>query len=719
MKKLLLTLTTLFVLPLTMMAQRTIENPVIGARSMGTCTGFFIDKIELTDDATIVYLTNYHGFKENGFKIVSGTTLRSGDKRWKLINAEGIKLDDWNYPKDDDKKFVTHFVLSFEPIDKSLETIDFVEYDDLNAFILYDIALTDKAAEKIKSKITVPDDVKNYAKNIKDNGQSLDKNEFSMDTAIVKGKIYGFDKRTFGDRMGDVTVYINNPILNEQLSYSATLNPDNTYEIKVPMTTKNQIAYLDMEPVISNNVLLTAGKTVVVNYDFYAVYKPWELPDRSLIPYFAGENIDLNYALNTSVSSDFHKAVSGPSVQKELSKLPMSEYKSFILKNYDEFSKRIETLDVTKRAKELLKIELKSNTAYYLSLGQHFIENYLKANNKGKYTKPELGEEYLYYPNLLGIDDIMMFYASDYGYNIVGWKMCFDQVCNKHIFYEEYVKIINRSWKELGSYTDIPKNEQSVHKSYLKKIEKQDTVLTEKEKDFYAKYQPIVEKYIADIYEKCAASADSSMNAILGAGDSFFKDLIRLRDYCQPLLSQTVVSDSIVAEIEKMRFPFYADYVKAQNAAITAKIEAEKARGGYFMHQAGESEGDALFVDLIKDFKGKVVLIDFWNTWCGPCRSAIKRMEPMEKEYEGKDVVFLYLADESSPLDEYNNLIVSMKGHHYRLTAKQSSSLKNKWKFSGIPSYVIVGKDGLVKDFHTGFHGVDYYKTKLNEELGK
>ena len=64
-----------------------------------------------------------------------------------------------------------------------------------------------------------------------------------------------------------------------------------------------------------------------------------------------------------------------------------------------------------------------------------------------------------------------------------------------------------------------------------------------------------------------------------------------------------------------MRLPFYAEYVKAKNAEITAQIEAEKKRGGYYVHKAGDSEGDSLFVDLIKDFKGKVVLIDFWNTW--------------------------------------------------------------------------------------------------------
>ncbi len=717
MKKLLFALTVLFVLPLSVLAQRTIENPVVGARSMGTCTGLFIEKIELTKKATKLFLIYYHGMKDNPFRYASGTTLRSGDKQWKLISADGIKLDDWVYPKDDGE-FITRFVLNFQPIDNSVETIDFVEADDLNSFILYDIALTDKAAEEIKRRISVPDGVKDYAKNIKDNGQSLDKNEFSMEPATIKGKIYGFDKRTFGDRMGDVTVYIYNPFMADQLSYSAPINPDNTYELKVPMTTKNQIVYLSINPIVSNNVLLTAGKTVVVNYDFYEVYKPWELPDNRLIPYFSGENVDLNYALTKSVVNDFFRTVS----DDEIVDFSMSEYKDFIIKNYNIFKKNIDTLSVTKRSKELLDIDLKSEMAYLLSMGQHFIEsaNARRSGNKEpnpNFKRPEMGKDYLDYPKILGLDDINMFYANMFSYNITGWRMCLQQVFNKNLSWEEYNNLVNLTWKELESYTDIPENEKPVHASLVEKLEKSET-RTDDEKAFFKKYYSVVDKHMMDI-QWGTEDANACTNEVFGAGGSFFKDFIKLQEYCRSLESMIVVPDSLVAEIEKMRFPFYAEYVKAQNAAVTAKIEAEKARGGYFTHQAGESEGDALFVDLIKDFKGKVVFIDFWNTWCGPCRQAMKQMEPMEKEFEGKDVVFLYLADESSPLEEYNNLIVSIKGHHYRLTAKQSSSLKNKWKFSGIPSYVIVGRDGMVKDFHTGFHGVDYYKTKLNEELGK
>ena len=714
MRRFLLTLTALCVLPLTMMAQRTIENPVVGARSMGTCTGLFIEKIELADDATKLFLIYYHGMKDNPFRYASGTTLRSGDKQWKLISAEGIKLDEWNFPKDDGK-FITHFVLNFPSIDKSLETTDLVEADDINSFILYDIALTDKAAKKIKSKITVPDEVKNYAQNIKDNGQSLEPNEFSMDTAIVKGKIYGFDKRTLGDRMsGDVTVYIDNPFYGDQLSYSAPINPDNTYELKVPMTTKNQIAYLSIRPVVNNNVLLTAGKTVVVDYDFCQIYKPWELPNNKLTPYFAGENIDLNYALTKNVVRDFAMSID---TENDIADFSMAEYKDYILNKYNISKNSIETLDVTKRGKELINIELKSEAAYCLSMGRSFIEraNTRPSGNRKPnpdFKRPKIDKDYLDYAKTLGLDNMMMFYADQFDYNIRGWGFCFDDVFGIYRYW-------NTMWKELGSYTDIPENEKSVHASLVEKIENADTVRTEEEKAFYTKYQPVVEKRLKDVEAKNAEESNAFMNELFCAGGSYFKDFIKMQAYCQPFKHQTVVTDSIVAEIEKMRFPFYADYVKAQNAAITAKIEAEKARGGYFVHQAGESEGDALFVDLIKDFKGKVVFIDFWNTWCGPCLQAMKQMESMEKYFEGKDVVFLFLADESSPLEKYNNSIVSIKGHHYRLTQKQSSSLKSKWKFTGIPSYVIVGRDGMVKDSHTGFHGVDYYKAKLNEELGK
>ncbi|MBR2888617.1 MAG: TlpA family protein disulfide reductase, partial [Bacteroidales bacterium] len=73
----------------------------------------------------------------------------------------------------------------------------------------------------------------------------------------------------------------------------------------------------------------------------------------------------------------------------------------------------------------------------------------------------------------------------------------------------------------------------------------------------------------------------------------------------------------------------------------------------------------------------------------------------------------------TSPLNEWEAMKPTIKGHHYRLTHKQYNTICDKWGFSSIPSYVIIGKDGLEKDFHTGFKGTDYYKVKIEEELKK
>ena len=348
-------LTIVFLLlSLTISAQRVIENPVIGVRGMGACTGFFIDKIVLNKDITKFYMTNYHGYAEGKFLIVSGTRIVADGKPLKVISAEGITLDEWTLPKDN-VEFVTHFVLNFPAIDKSVETIDFIEGDNPNGFHLYDIALTDQAAERIKQRITMPDAIRNYAANIQDNGESLEREEFTMQPATVKGKIYGYDKRFFAGAANvkfEVEVNIENPFLRR-------------------------------------------------------------------------ENVDLNYAINLPFLRNFMtELVYNDESRKKVANFTMPQFKEYILDGYNDYVKRIDTMHVTKRAKEFLKLSLKFEAAY--SLARAYLDLPMM-NARVNSTANEIvpmrpDKDYLYFPKNLDIDNIMMFYTYDMAEILYGWR---------------------------------------------------------------------------------------------------------------------------------------------------------------------------------------------------------------------------------------------------------------------------------------------------------
>ena len=115
----------------------------------------------------------------------------------------------------------------------------------------------------------------------------------------------------------------------------------------------------------------------------------------------------------------------------------------------------------------------------------------------------------------------------------------------------------------------------------------------------------------------------------------------------------------------------------------------------------------------------KYLFVDVYATWCGPCKAAMRASEPVKKDFVGKDIVFLYLAGENSPKGTWEQMIPDIKGEHYRMTDAQWTYICNKFGVQGVPSYMIISKDGTPTHFQVGFMGPDKMKEMLMKELDK
>jgi thiol-disulfide isomerase/thioredoxin len=143
--------------------------------------------------------------------------------------------------------------------------------------------------------------------------------------------------------------------------------------------------------------------------------------------------------------------------------------------------------------------------------------------------------------------------------------------------------------------------------------------------------------------------------------------------------------------LEKITPGYYKDFVSAEYET-TAAVTPGKPAPDFTLE---DIDGNPV---SMSDFRGKVVYLDFWASWCGPCMRQMPAMKELKKRMEGKDVVFLYISIDEDQ-EAWRNTVAreEIVGVHLNVAGRHQP-VPASYVVRGIPKFYLIGRDGMIID---------------------
>jgi len=104
----------------------------------------------------------------------------------------------------------------------------------------------------------------------------------------------------------------------------------------------------------------------------------------------------------------------------------------------------------------------------------------------------------------------------------------------------------------------------------------------------------------------------------------------------------------------------------------------------------------------LADYRGKTVYLDFWASWCGPCKQSFPWMSEMQAKYgaHGLQVIAVNL---DAKADDARTFLASVPAK-FTIAFDPAGTSAQQYRIMGMPSSVLIGPDGKVISVHAGFN---------------
>jgi thiol-disulfide isomerase/thioredoxin len=119
----------------------------------------------------------------------------------------------------------------------------------------------------------------------------------------------------------------------------------------------------------------------------------------------------------------------------------------------------------------------------------------------------------------------------------------------------------------------------------------------------------------------------------------------------------------------------------------------------------------------LSDLKGKVVLLNFWATWCGPCKLEIPWFEDFQTTYKGQGFTVIGVSMDDDGWKVVKPYIASAK-MNYPVVIGNDKMADSYGGVDAMPTTLLIDKNGNIAATHTGLIGKDDYRKEILELMG-
>jgi peroxiredoxin len=118
----------------------------------------------------------------------------------------------------------------------------------------------------------------------------------------------------------------------------------------------------------------------------------------------------------------------------------------------------------------------------------------------------------------------------------------------------------------------------------------------------------------------------------------------------------------------------------------------------------------------LSDYRGKIVLVNFWASWCGPCEFEIPMFLKMRREYQKRGFEIIGISMDEGSLEQLGEFIKQLK-INYPVVMGASANLDVFGAIKGLPTSFLIDREGRIHSRHQGLLGLNEIENELPKLL--